>query len=403
MLSSYRRLILRAMTVAAVLLACAVIHNGQISRERFREILAERARFGPDELNAAAADEIRVKTPPSEDKRQFAVIGIVRVKPLREVTMADFRASLSAKSNRAKLGGGEFGVPPSADDLAGLSLSDDDIEDLKKCVVGNCDIKLPAAAIERLPAQFDWNSPDVSISVTRWYRQMLSDYAADYAIHGDKALMQYDSRKVQVRLADDYRKLLDQSLFVKELAPEFGQYLKDFPRSELSGVENSINWTAFSFGLDPVVNITHSAYYSHSTGAGTLPVAASKQIYGSRYIDSTFAVTLLVPVAGPEGVENYIVFSDLSRSGVLDGPFSGTKHDVVENEAVDKVTDILSGAKYLLETAGPEPTAAAQPDDTRSVMTLRKLGQRWDVRIFLVAVLGVICFLIYRELRSENA
>jgi len=401
MMPSYLCLVIRSLPVAAAILVCAGAICGQITIERFEKMLAEKASFGPDDLSSAAAGEVRVKAPPSEDKKQVTVIGIVRVKPARAITMADFRSSLSAKSDKAKLGGGEFGVPPSADDLAGLTLSDDDVDDLKKCVVGNCDIKLPAPMIERLPDQFDWDAPDVTADVTRWYRQMLSEYAADYAKRGDNALMQYDSRKVPVRLAEDYRKLLDQSFFLKEAAPEFARYLKDFPAYELAGVGSSLNWSTFSFGLDPVVNITHNAYYSRSTDAGALHVVASKQIYGSRYIDSTFAVTMLVPVVGPEGVVNYLVFTDRSRSGVLDGPFSGTKHDMVASKAVEKVTDILSRAKYALELAPQEPGAAVQTEGSRS--TIRTIGRRWDVRIFLIAVLGVICFLIYRELRRARA
>ena len=59
---------------------------------------------------------------------------------------------MTQKSNPAILEIGKFGNSPALD-LDGLSFESSDIEDLEKCVVGDCKLKLSAAMIQRLQSR----------------------------------------------------------------------------------------------------------------------------------------------------------------------------------------------------------------------------------------------------------
>ena len=397
------QILTKGLLLSALVIICSLPHQAQVSSEQFRKILADKAGFEAVDFSALDNGETVVKPLRVKDKKQVAACGIVRLQNGPEISMAIFRDSLTQKTNTSRLAGGEFSTPPNFEDLESLKLQDGDIEDLKRCVVANCDLRMSAAMIKRMQTEVDWNSPDPKTQASQLYKQMLVDYVGDYLKRGDQALMQYDSRKVPVRLSDDYRKLLDESLFIKEFAPELARYLRDFPRSGLSDVENTLNWSIVTFGLDPIINITHTANYSRQTNS-PLVLIANKQIYSSRYIDSSLALTLLVTIPTANGGDTYLIFSDISRSNVLDGAFGGVKHRLVENEATAKVADVLNRARLRFETrVTKEVEVTPPPEETGSLSSIWRLGQHWAVRVLLVALLGLTIALLYREWRRYSA
>jgi hypothetical protein len=206
--------------------------------------------------------EAVVKALRRKDNKEVAVCGVLRLPNLPEVTFLSFRDSLSQRDNRTILAGSKFSTPPVIGDLESLELEKRDIDDLKKCAVGKCDIKMSAAMITRLQSTIDWNAPEHQTQATQIFRQMLVEYVRDYTTRGEQGLMQYDNRKEPLRLADEHRMLLDGSLFVDELAPEFTKYLRNFPRSDLSGVENRLDWAKVNFGVKPIITITHTISYA---------------------------------------------------------------------------------------------------------------------------------------------
>ena len=56
----------------------------------------------------------------------------------------------------------KFSDPPQLSDLDGLTLEDDDIQQLKTCKPGHCEIQLPSDAMESFQQSVDWSAPDVA-------------------------------------------------------------------------------------------------------------------------------------------------------------------------------------------------------------------------------------------------
>src|SRR4029078_10543215 len=94
---------------------------------------------------------------------------------------------------------------PSRYDLKGLTFETRDLEDLKKCVVGNCKIKLSANMIARLQKDVNWDAPNYAVQATQLLKLMLLEYFRDYLSRGDVALIEYADKEKSVRLADEQR------------------------------------------------------------------------------------------------------------------------------------------------------------------------------------------------------
>ena len=343
----------------------AVTSPGQSSVLEFRNFLRDQAVFTAEDFSALERGEMVVKLLPVKDKREVAVCGLMRLRvPLAEGRQA-FQQSMTQRNRNAILEIGKFSSPPSPEDLQALTLEDRDLEDLKKCAVGDCKVKMSAAMIERFRKEVDWSAPDHRVQATRLFRQMLLDYVKDYLARGDAALIEYHDKSSRVRLEDEHRSLLEASLYINDYSPELTKYLKRFPLPELISVENNINWTKIKFGLKPVTLITHVATYTRPAGGVPQILVVSKQLYANHYFDSGLALTVLIsiPTTGTTS-DSYLLYTNRSRSDALAGPFSKLKRNVVEGEALTNLNAMMLQTRLNLEPgsiqAGPPPRSGKQ-------------------------------------------
>ena len=142
-----------------------------------------------------------VRSIPTSDKAEIAVSGLVNIGAAADDFLRSYRDSMARKSNPAILEIGAFGRDPSPADLETLTLESRDIEDLKECVVGECQVKLSAAMIERFRKEINWDAADYAAKATNLFRQMMLEYVKDYRAHGETALIEYNDKRNQVSLA----------------------------------------------------------------------------------------------------------------------------------------------------------------------------------------------------------
>ena len=337
----------------------ALTSLGQTSVEEFRNLLRDRAAFTTDDLQAIERGEIVVKLLPVRDKREVAVCGLVGTQAPPEVTLPAFRMSMTQLSPDSILAIGKFSTPPILEDLRGLTLEDRDIEDLKRCSVGSCKVKMSAVMIERFRREVDWTAPDCRLQANQLFRQMLLDYVRDYLTRGNSALIEYRDQSQGVRLDEEERALLEDSIYINDFAPEFAEYLREFPKAEQTVVENSINWTKIKFGLKPVTIITHVATYTRGNGSVQQTLVVSKQLYANHYFDSSLAVTasINIPISGST-TDSYLLYTNRSRADSLAGSFSGLKRNLVEREAVANLSAILLQTRLNLESSSMNQAGA---------------------------------------------
>ena len=407
MLSSHHPLPTLAV-LSALLWLGATPSLAQTSVDAFRKLLSEQAAFTTADFSAIERGQIVAKLLPVKNSREVAVCGVVRLQVPQEVFLQFSRDSVAQQNNHAILQIGKFSSPPTIDDLQTLTLENRDIEDLKRCTVGDCSLKMSAAMIEHVRNEVNWNAPDYPVQATLVFRQMLLDYVRDYLARGTGALMKYSDRSLGVNLDEEQRSLLDASLYFNQFAPEFTGYLRSFPRPALASAENSIFWSKIKFGLKPVITITHVVIYKRPANTAPQVLVASKQIYADHYFDSSLALSAFINFPGTGAShDSYLLYTNRSRADALGGLFSGLKRSLVESEAVGSLETILQEQKLKMESSSGQPgssnrlgTALAPPRGNE--WRLGGLHLFWWL-LAIISIMVAASWLIRRHSRQRGS
>ena len=375
------------------LLVCssASISLSQSSITEFQKQLREKAAFDDADLAALQTNQPVVRLASGADKREVAVSGVVNVRASADDFLKSYRESIARKNNAAVLEIGSFGKEPALADLQNLTIEQRDIEDLKECVVEDCQIKLSAAMIERFRNEIDWESPDHQLAATNLFKQILLDYVRDYRARGDAALLEYNDKRNKVSLANEQRALASASGYINGVLAD--------PNSGLQLVDDAIVWSKIKFGLKPVLAVNHIQIFKRAGDTGPQVLIASKQIYANHYFNASHALTSFVRVPD-QGA--YLVYENRSIADGLEGPFSKIKRNVVEKKAVEGLTAILEQSKSSLEGR----TAAATTDELSSYQSYG-----WRHRLFggirpllwVLSISALIALLALSRRRSDTS
>jgi hypothetical protein len=375
------------------LLVCFVTSTGlaQTSITEFQKLLAEKASFQEADFAALQANQPVVRLAPVSDKREIAVAGLVNIRAGADDFLRSYRDSMLRKSNAAILEIGSFGSQPALADLESLTLDTSDFEDLKDCVIGDCDVMLSAAMIDRFRREIDWNAPDYALKATGLFKQMLSEYVRDYRTRGEAALIQYNDKQNEIDLATEQRALSRASGYTNSLLAD--------SHAGLKLIEDVIVWSKIKFGLKPVIAVNHITIYKRDREVGPQVLIASKQIYASHYFNAALALTAFVTVPGAtQGA--YLVSENRSRADGLEGPFGKIKRGIVEKKALEGLKSILEHSQLTLEGS----TLAAT---TAELSSHHSWGQRLfgGVRplLWLLVLSALIALLVLGKRRVDSA
>ncbi|HEU4435456.1 MAG TPA: hypothetical protein VFR51_18870 [Pyrinomonadaceae bacterium] len=347
--------------VCLVLMAGANGVLAQSSAGELQQILSEKAAFETADFSALQHGQTIVKLTPITDKREVAVCGLITLRTSPEQFLRSYLDGLTRQNNQTVLEAGRFGTAPAVADLQQLTIDADEIEDLKSCVAGDCQLKLSAKMIERFRREVDWQAADYQAQATQLLKTMLVDYVRDYRARGLAALIEYNDKRDSVRMADEQQALSSASGYLNDLLRD-GQ-----PGLQL--VEEAIVWSKIKFGLKPVLMVNHVRAYKMEREHGPQVLVASNQIYANHYFTASLALTAFVNVPGGAP---YLVYENRSRTDGLVGPFSKLKRGVIERKLVEGLKSVLEQSKVRIE--GAELNAEA------AVATHQSSG--WGRRLF---------------------
>lgn len=349
---------------ALCMLLCLAANTtmAQTSNDDFQKLLYEKATFEASDFAALEQGQTVVKLTPASDKREIALCGLVGLRTDADRFLKSYLDGMARKNNEAILEAGRFGTAPDVADLQQLTVEQTDIEDLKQCAVGHCNIKLSAKMIERIRREVNWNAPDYQTQAVQLLKSMLAEYVRDYVARGPAALIRYHDKRDEVRVADEQQALHAAS-----------GYLNDLLRESQPGmrlVEDAIVWSKIKFGLKPVLVIEHIKVYQNTRDRGPRVFIAAEQIYANHYFNSSRALTAYVSVPGANPAA-YLVYENRSRADGLQGAFSKLKRGIIENKAVDGLKSVLEHTRMSLDGA---MFAATEPSEHRS--------KGWGHRLF---------------------
>jgi len=262
-----------------------------------------------------------------------------------------YRDIAAFKKSKEVLQIGKFRRPAQIEDLDSLTLDSGDIDALRKCRVGDCDLKLPADAIELLQKEVNRSSPDYAREATAFFRRFLSARIQSYAARGNEALPVYNDKKNPVPLSGEFASILEESKYLAEYAPAFVGYLRDYPKTRLEGAEEFFYWSKEKFGFKAVVSLTHVTIYRAVRPEADWTFIASKQIYASHYFQGSLGLAVYVEKRGQNAKANgCLIYLNRSRADLPLGFFSGFIRYFVKRRVLDGMEKYLKLIKERLET-----------------------------------------------------
>ena len=234
--------------------------------------------------------------------------------------------------------------PPRLDDFAQLRLPPSDIDDLKTCKVGDCEVKLGEAALTRIQKETDWSKANASADVDQAFRKLAFEYVSGYLEGGNSRLAAYRDTKRPTFVAQEFAEMVDGMPEMTSYLPGLKQYLLEYPKVKLPNAESFLYWQNAKFGLKPTIRINHLTIANQQSHA----MVVSKMLYASHYFWTAIELRVLVPdPARGEGF--WFANVNRSRSDGLSGFLGSTIRGRVKDEAEQAMKAALTTTKKRTE------------------------------------------------------
>jgi hypothetical protein len=150
---------------------------------------------------------------------------------------------------------GVFSNPPQLSDLKGFSFDSDEIQTLKKCTPGDCQIQMPAGSIEELHRSIHWSAADVNEQVNRFLQKTALQRLLAYQREGNQALGVYNDKREPTVVPQQFAYMLTYAKALPAHLPDFYTYLLDYPNAKPANVEDTFYWARVKFGLKPTLRV----------------------------------------------------------------------------------------------------------------------------------------------------
>lgn len=282
----------------------------------------------------------------ADESKEVAILGAVWIN-------APMQRYIAAVSNIESFerGGGfkitkRISTPPQLHDFRTLRVPDEDLQDLRRCRVGDCQVKVAASALNRFHSEVDWRSPNAPAAAQAWIQRLAYEYVTSYLKGGDTELAVYRDGSRPTFVAQEFRQMTDAMPELTTYMPNLRRYLLGFPKVSLPEVSSFFYWQETEFGLKPVIRINHVVIRETAEDA----VVISKMLYASHYFWTGIEIRALVPDPA-RGNGFWFATLNRSRSDGLSGFTGRLIRGRVRSEVEKGILAAMSSTKQLLERA----------------------------------------------------
>jgi hypothetical protein len=314
------------------------------------EAYLRKAGFNTTELASLTSGQVVARVEATGDSGEIVTVGAVTVRSTREQTAAYYDQLISYVDGKVTLGFGRFTSPPTLDNVKTLTLDEDEIEAIRSCKAGDCDLQISGQGLQAIRREIDWRAPDAAARVEAAVRQAMVDYVAAYMKRGDDALVSYIDTSTPVNLKQEWLGILANSQYFQHYSPALREYLLSFPKPPLPGGHDVFYWIKEDYGLKPTISIVHTVVYQPPQEPGRITIA-QKQIYASHYYDGSLALANLYETAENGRRATVVVYANRSRGDMLKGGFGGIKRKIARDQARTAAIDTLGTIQTRLEKA----------------------------------------------------
>jgi hypothetical protein len=235
---------------------------------------------------------------------------------------------------------GKFSTPIRVDDVTEMSLSDDDLQALRRCQPGACEVKLAGAqmariksAVERAPA--DWRAAALDA-----FRLVVMQAIETYRREGLSGLHAINDHEAPIDRHATFSRLMAAADIARNVTPGLAQYLAHYPRLALpAGAEEQLHWLQTVLLPKPTIQVWHATIQRRPALDVADVAVLSRQVLATHYVNGSLALTILTRAAP----ERYLVYVNWTSVDGLDGILSAIRRYFVERR-------VRSAARKAFET-----------------------------------------------------
>jgi hypothetical protein len=295
-------------------------------------------------LDAATRDrldrgEVIVRVLPAVDA-ELGIFAAARLNADGEMLAAWAGSIAQLKKSPYVLMVSRFSDPPVLDDLQRLALDDTDLDTVRGCRPGACDLKIPADDIVSLRQTAEAGGALWKEAVQRQFRRVVLNRLNAYQVSGFAGLPPYADRRKLIDPKAAFGLLLGRSQYLTSDA--FGD----------ADIESFFYWSKEQYGTGkPVISITHVDIVRPRGPSEVRVALVSREILATHYRNASLGLTA---VTEDDSGQHYLVYVNRSQLDVLGGLFGGLKRAIVEGKLKNESAGVLNEVRRRLES-GPPP------------------------------------------------
>ena len=242
---------------------------------------------------------------------------------------------------------GTFSNPPQLSDLKDFTLDGDDVEALRKCKPGDCDVQLPARAMERVRKAVNWSAPDRDQQVNRLLQNAAIQLIVAYQQKGNQVLGEYNDKEHPTVVPEQFKYMLSYAKVLPQYLPGLASYLIHYPGEKPADCTDTFQWAKVKFGLKPTLRITHIVTMRGSGPDEPAAAIAEKQLYSSHYFETALDLTFCFREGQAPGKPGFFL---IKAMGSEQKGLTGFKGSIVRRVAVDRSVSALEKSLAVIKT-----------------------------------------------------
>jgi hypothetical protein len=303
-----------------------------------------------DQIAAIRSGQPVAKTLPSRMPAEVFLFGAIYIHAAPESYLQFARDFDRLRRLPGYLALGVFADPPQLSDLKGFSFDNDEIQALKNCKTGDCQIQMPASSIEEMHRSIDWSAADVREQVNQLLEKTALQRLLAYQREGNAALGVYNDKRDPTEVPRQFAYMLSYTKVLPDRLPDFYHYLLAYPKAKPANIEDTFYWARVKFGLKPTLRVVQ---FVTMRGKPADPVAyaiAEKQLYSSHYFETALDLSFCVrDIEDQKHPGFYLIMAMGSEQAGLTGVKGSIVRKVAVGRSVSNLQDALTTIRQTLE------------------------------------------------------
>jgi hypothetical protein len=217
-----------------------------------------------------------------------------------------------------------FSSPPRLEDLNSMRLHAHDVEAIRRCRPGDCDVKLTASEIRRLQA---------AASIQDEFRRLVLDRVTRYLEGGLGSAGNFHDHEQPVNPQTVGSGLLLRSPWLTERASQLAGHVENFPATTSSEIDSFLYWLETTHTPKPTIQVVHVMIGRRDDAAAGSPevLIVSRQVFASHYVNGSLAVSALLESSADS--HRYLAYVTRVHVDGVGGWLSGLRRLLVERAA----------------------------------------------------------------------